>query len=198
MPLNLQKHRNEEKFLRIVIGITGASGSIYAYRLIDFLAKENHEIHLVFTKSGASVLEYECKISVKDLEKKVFKLYDNNDFFATVASGSFRTEAMVIVPCSMKTVGLIANGISMNLLTRVADVTIKEGRPLLIVPRETPLNTMHLENLLKLSKAGVRILPASPGFYHLPQNLNALVDMLVGKICDNLGIDNNLFTRWKT
>ena len=103
---------------------------------------------------------------------------------------------MVIVPCSMKTLGSIAHGIADNLLTRAADVTLKESRPLIIVPRETPVNAIHLENMLKLSRLGVRIIPACPGFYHRPQTLDDIIDMLVGKICDSMGIEHTLFERW--
>ncbi len=183
--------------MRFVVGITGASGCIYGLRLIEVLRAEGHEIHAVVTTSGWRVLAYECGIDSVEFRKRVDVLYRVEDIGAAIASGSFLVDAMVVVPCSMKTVGSIANGISDNLLTRAADVTLKENRPLLLVPRETPLHAIHLENLLKLSRLGVRILPAAPGFYHRPQRLEDLIDMMVGKICDSLRVEHHLFTRWQ-
>ncbi|MEG6584057.1 UbiX family flavin prenyltransferase [Dendrosporobacter sp. 1207_IL3150] len=183
--------------MRIVIGITGASGSIYGIRLIEVLKAAGCEIHAVVSESGWQVLEYECVINKEMLKMKVDYLHDVNNIGASIASGSFRTDAMVIVPCSMRTLGGIANGIADSLLTRAADVMLKEGRPLLLVPRETPLNAIHLENMLKLARIGVKIIPASPGFYHRPQNLESIVDMMVGKICDMLKIEHTLFERWQ-
>ena len=183
--------------MKIIIGITGASGSIYATRLIEVLLEQNCEVHVVATASGWQVLEYECGVTKSDLAATVTAIHEVDNIGASIASGSFKTDAMVVLPCSMKTLGCIANGISDNLLIRAADVMLKENRPLLLVPRETPLNAMHLENMLKLSKIGVRIIPAAPGFYHKPTTLEELVDMMVGKICDSLGIEHNLFVRWK-
>ena len=124
------------------------------------------------------------------------QIFDIHNIGAPIASGSFRADAMVIAPCSMNTCGSLANGITNNLLLRAADVMLKEGRELVIVPRETPMHAGHLENLLKLARLGAVILPASPGYYHRPDTIMDLVNMLVGKICDSLGIDNNLFQRW--
>lgn len=183
--------------MKIVVGITGASGSIYALRFIAAAKADGHEVHAVVTDSGWDVLEYECGVSREKFSVKVDKLYDNDNVGAAIASGSFRTDAMVILPCSMKTAGSIAHGISDNLLTRAADVMLKEGRKLVIVPRETPMHAIHLENLLKLAQVGARIVPACPGFYHRPQTLDDVVDMMVGKICDQLGIEHNLFERWQ-
>ena len=182
--------------MKIVTGITGASGSIYALRLIEVLREAGHEIHAVVTDSGWQVLSHECGVDRQELQRRVDVLYNNDDTGAAIASGSFLTDAMVIVPCSMKTAGCIAHGISDNLRTRAADVTLKENHPLLLVPRETPMHAIHLENLLKLAQAGARIIPASPGFYHRPQTLDDLVDMMVGKICDQLGVRHSLFERW--
>ena len=183
--------------MKIIIGITGASGSIYATRLIEVLLEQNCEVHVVATASGWQVLKYECGVTKSDLAATVTAIHEVDNIGASIASGSFKTDAMVVLPCSMKTLGCIANGISDNLLIRAADVMLKENRPLLLVPRETPLNAIHLENMLKLSKIGVRIIPAAPGFYHKPTSLEELVDMMVGKICDSLGIEHNLFVRWK-
>lgn len=182
--------------MRILLGITGASGSIYAVRLIKHLREGGHEVHLIVTRSGERVMAHECPKEAARIEAWVHRRYDVEDMGAAVASGSFAMEAMAIVPCSMKTVACIANGISDNLLTRAADVTLKEGRPLLLVPRETPMSAIHLENLLRLARAGVRILPACPAFYHRPETIEELTDMMTGKILDALHIDNHLFARW--
>lgn len=183
--------------MKLVVGITGASGSIYALRLMEVLRQAGHEIHAVVTDSGWQVLAYECQVSREAFAQRVDVLYDNHDIGAAIASGSFRMQAMVVLPCSMHTAGCLANGITDNLLTRAADVALKEGRPLLLVPRETPMHAIHLENLLKLSRSGARIIPACPGFYHRPQQISDLVDMLVGKVCDQLGVETELFARWQ-
>ena len=187
----------EGKNVKLVVGITGASGSTYALRLIAVAKAAGHEVHAVVTDSGWDVLAYECGISREQCSAQVDKLYENDNVGAAIASGSFRTDAMVILPCSMKTAGSIAHGISDNLLTRAADVMLKEGRRLVIVPRETPMHAIHLENLLKLAQVGACIVPACPGFYHRPQTLEDVIDMMVGKICDQLGIEHNLFERWQ-
>ena len=182
---------------KIVVGITGASGSVYAVRLIDVLREQNIEVHAVVTDSGQRVLDYECGVTMEELSRRVDVLYPNADVGAAIASGSFRMDAMVVLPCSMKTAGAIAHGVTDDLLTRAADVTLKEGRRLLLVPRETPMHEIHLENLLRLARAGAVIMPAAPGFYHRPQTLDDLVNMMVGKILDRLGIEAELFTRWR-
>ncbi|WP_196594292.1 UbiX family flavin prenyltransferase [Pectinatus sottacetonis] len=181
---------------RIIIGITGASGSIYAVKLLEVLQAVNIETHLVITHSGIDVLQYECQLTTNDMKNYTDYIYDVDNIGASIASGSFLCDAMVVLPCSMKTIGSIAAGITDNLLIRAADVTIKENRKLILVPRETPLSPLHLENMLKLSRIGVRIVPACPGFYHKPQKLDDLINIMVGKICDQLGIEHNLFTRW--
>lgn len=182
---------------KIVVGITGASGSVYAVRLIDVLREQGIEVHVVITDSGQRVLDYECGVTMEELSQRVDVLYPNTDVGAAIASGSFRIDAMVILPCSMKTAGAIAHGVTDDLLTRAADVTLKEGRRLLLVPRETPMHEIHLENLLRLARAGAVVMPAAPGFYHRPETLDDLVNMMVGKILDRLGIEAELFTRWR-
>lgn len=181
--------------MRILLGITGASGSIYAVRLMKALHAD-HEVHLIVTHSGDKVMAHECPMEGEQITAWAHRRYDVEDMSAAVASGSFPVDAMVIVPCSMKTAACIVHGISDNLLTRAADVTLKEGRPLLLVPRETPMSAIHLENLLGLSKAGAIILPACPAFYHRPQTIDDLADMLTGKILDALHVKNHLFPRW--
>ena len=182
---------------KVIVGITGASGSRYALRLIEVLAERGIEVHAVVTESGMRVLDYECGVSAEELARRVTVLYPNADVGAAIASGSFHMDAMIVVPCSMKTAGAIAHGITDDLLSRAADVTLKEGRRLLLVPRETPMHEIHLENLLRLARAGAIIMPAAPGFYHRPETLDDLVDMMVGKILDRLGIEAELYTRWR-
>jgi len=183
--------------VRIIIGITGASGAIYSVRLIEILKNAGCEIHVVVSEPGWQVLEYECGVTRSHIKAKVDFVHDVNNIGACIASGSFKTDAMVVVPCSMRTLGGIANGIADNLIGRAADVMLKEGRKLILVPRETPFNAIHLGNMLKLAQLGVRIVPACPGFYHRPDSLQAVIDMMVGKICDTIGVDHDLFPRWQ-
>jgi len=188
---------------RIIIGITGASGSIYAKRIIEVLLEKGYELNIICTTTGKNVMKFETGIEldkwVEKMEKKYahIKLEDIDNMFSGVASGSYSYDAVIILPCSMGTLAEISQGYSKNLLTRVADVAIKENRELVIVPRETPFNAIHLENMLKLSRLGVRIIPAMPGFYHMPETIESLVDFVVGKILDNLLIENTLFEKWK-
>jgi 4-hydroxy-3-polyprenylbenzoate decarboxylase len=189
-----------------IIGITGASGAIYGVRLCESLLERRIPVHLVVTDAGWRVLREELGWdSARRQETLAQKFagfeakpryYPINDIGAGIASGSYRTAGMAIVPCSMGTLSGIAHGASGNLLERAADVMLKEGRKLIVVPRETPLNAIHLENMLKLSRMGVKIVPAMPAFYHKPQSMDELVDFLVGKVMDSMGIDNNLFRRW--
>lgn len=187
---------------KYIIAITGASGSIYAVKLIEELLKKNYSIHLIVSDNGAKVLEYETGIKllafIEDMKEKYgnITLEDINNLFSAVASGSFKTDGMIILPCSMSSLGEIAHGVSKNLIGRAADVCIKEKRPLVIVPRETPLSPIHLKNMLILSESSVTILPAMPGFYHKPESLEDLVNFVVGKILDALNIENNLFKKW--
>lgn len=182
--------------MKIIVGITGASGAIYGWRLLEVLHAAGCEAHVVVTAPGWAVLRQECGVGPEDAAKRVFRLYAADDIGAAPASGSFRADAMVVAPCSMRTLAAVACGLADNLLTRAADVTIKEGRKLVLVPRETPLSAIHLENMLKLARTGVRIIPASPGFYHNPPDIASLVDMLVGKVCDSLGVEHDLYARW--
>jgi 4-hydroxy-3-polyprenylbenzoate decarboxylase len=187
---------------RYIVGITGASGSIYGVRLVEELLKNGNEVHFIITDSGKKVLNFETEYTVELLMKHLeklggsIKLHDIDNLFASTASGSFKTDGMIILPCSMSTVGEIANGMSKNLLGRSADVCLKERRKLIIVPRETPFNTIHLRNMLSLSEAGGIILPAMPGFYHKPETIEDMIDFVVGKVMDSLGIENNLFRKW--
>lgn len=181
--------------MRIVVGVTGASGAIYGYTLIKSLRELGAEVHAVYTEMGTKVLAYECGHTLKQIEKYA-TVHDNTDLFAPLASGSFKMNAMVVVPCSMHTLGALANASGRDLLTRAADVTLKEGRKLVVVPRETPMTSIHLENMLKLARAGVVVMPAAPGFYHKPETIEDIVNFMVGKILDTLDIEHSLFKRW--
>lgn len=187
---------------RIVVGITGASGSIYAKRLIEELLRLDLEIHVIATATAEKVFAYELDLAFKSYMEKLRKQYhqlileENDNLFAGIASGSYGFDAMIVMPCSMGTLGEIAYGLSKNLLVRAADVALKEKRPLILVPRETPLNAIHLENMLKLAKMDVSILPAMPGFYHKPKSLEEVIDFVVGKVLDHLGIHHQLFQKW--
>lgn len=191
--------------MRIVLAITGASGSIYGLRLLEELLRSGHQVTLVASASGLEVCRFETGVALDDIEalkqrwqlpQADLTLRGVDDLWAPEASGSAAPDAMVIAPCSMGTVGRIAAGISGSLIERAADVMLKEHRPLLLLPRETPFSTIHLENLLKLSQCGARIIPAMPGFYHKPETLDDVVDFVVGKLLDQLGIEHRLFRRW--
>lgn len=181
--------------MKIIVGITGASGSLYAVSLIKSLEAMNAEIHGVISEMGKKVLAYECAMETEEISRSVI-WHDNDDLFAPIASGSFCFNSMAIVPCSMNTLADIANGGSDTLLTRSAAVCLKEKRSHVIVPREMPLSVIHIEKMLAAAKAGAVILPASPGFYHDPRSLGDLVAHVTGKIIDMLGMDNELYKRW--
>jgi 4-hydroxy-3-polyprenylbenzoate decarboxylase len=182
--------------MRIIVGITGGSGAIYALALLRFLRKLGVESHLVMSEMGVRVMEHECGMDLAELRKLCDVFHANDNLAAAIASGSFQTEGMVIVPCSMKTLSAVANGYSASLLLRAADVCLKERRPLVMVVREMPYNAIHLENMLKLAKIGAVILPASPAFYNHPQNLGDIVNFVTGKILDQLKIEHEIYTRW--
>ena len=182
--------------MRVVLGITGASGVIYGVRLATELEKSGTELTIILTDAARKVLSYEEPQAMKRLAK-LGQVLAEKDVDADVSSGSTRFDATVICPCSMKTLSAIANGYSHNLLCRNADVALKEHRRLVLVVRETPLSAVHLENMLKLARLGVTILPASPGFYHNPRTVDDLVNHIVGKVLDSLGIESNIFKRWR-
>lgn len=181
----------------IVVAITGASGVIYGVRLLEVLKELGEHTTLLITEPAKIILEYEMGINEAKLEKLVDRNFNPKDLTTDINSGSCRFQSMVIVPCTMKTVSAIANGYASNAITRTADVALKEKRNLILVPRETPLRPVHLENMLKISREGCTILPAMPAFYHQPEKMEDLVDFVVGKILDSLKIDNHLFKRWK-
>lgn len=180
---------------RIVIGMTGASGVIYGIRLLEVL-NGIAETHLIISKNAREIIEYETDTLISDITSKATFNYDDLDFTAPVASGSYQFDAVVIIPCSMKTLSSVANGYADTLISRAADVALKEGRKLIIVPREMPLNLIHLENMVRVRQAGGVILPACPGFYNKPGTIDDLVNNVVGRILDQLGIENDIYQRW--
>jgi len=181
---------------QIVVAITGASGAVYAVHLLKALKEAEVEVHLTISPAAEVNLKLETGMATHKLTKLAAHVYPATDLSAPIASGSFLVDGMAIVPCSTKTLAAVANGYTDNLITRAADVNLKEGRTLVLVPRETPLNQIHLKNMLTLARAGAVILPASPGFYHHPKTVDDLVDHIVGKVMDALRIEHNLLKRW--
>jgi len=176
---------------RLILAITGASGACYAKRLFDVL-KDRSELHVVISDRGIELLKLELGLKTSYFSGDNVTLYKNSKINTCIASGSFHTDGMVIVPASMGTVGRIASGVSTTMVERAADVILKEKRKLIIVPRETPFSTIHLENLLALDQAGAHILPASPGFYSGQKTFEDLVDFVVARILDQLNIEQDL------
>lgn len=182
---------------KIVVAITGASGIIYGVRLVEELLKRA-EIYLIITNNAKTVAKYEgLSRELEKLKEKV-KTYNEHDLDSSIASSSFNHDAMVVSPCSMKTLAGIASGYSDNLVLRVADNTLRLRKPLILVIRETPLSTIHILNMLKASIAGAIILPAAPGFYHKPKTVDDMVNFVVGKVLDILGFNHSLYKRWET
>ena len=181
---------------RIVVGISGSSGSILGIRLLEFLWSENYETHLIVSSPAASIIPHETDYNVADVKKLATKVYENTDLFAPIASGSFKTEGMVIIPCSMKTLAGIASGYSDNLMLRAADVCLKERRKLVLVVRETPLSLIHIKNMKTVTKAGAVVLPPMLSFYPKPKTVEDMVNIILGTVLDVMGIDNKLHERW--
>lgn len=187
----------ETRHDKIVIGFSGASGIIYGIRLLEILHSINIQTYLIISEWAKKNIEIETDKTLEYVKSLSSVNYDNFRLDASVSSGSFLHDGMVIVPCSMKSLSSIANGYDDTLISRAASVTLKESRKLIIVPRETPLSRIHLENMVKLQEAGAIILPAMPGFYHNPSTIDEIIDHLVGKILDQLKIEHDLFKRWK-
>ena len=198
------------KMSTYIIAITGASGAIYGIRLLDYMLGNGFKVYLTITKEGWYIMREEVGVSWEGKEGEINSLickyygvsadtlryYDETNLTAAIASGSIHTDGMIVVPCSMKVAASIACGFASNLVERAADVILKEKRPLIIVPRETPLNSIHLRNLLTLSNMGVHVIPAMPAFYNKPTTVADIVDFVVGRVLDSLHIENNLFKRW--
>ena len=193
-----------------IVGISGASGAPYALRLLQVLVKGGHSVYLSISGDGLSILRDETGLKLKGPEADVrsalvkhlkakkaqVKYFDENNMYASIASGSVKVDAMVVIPCSMKTLAAIAQGYASTLIERAADVTLKERRKLIIVPRETPLSAIHLRNMLTLAELGCHIIPAMPAFYHHPKHVSDMVDFIVGRVLDSMGIENDLSPRW--
>jgi 4-hydroxy-3-polyprenylbenzoate decarboxylase len=183
--------------LEIVVGISGASGVGYGVRLLQVLKEKGIATHLVVTDSARKIMKVETAFLPEDVEMLATYVYSSDDFAAPVASGSHLFDAMAVIPCSMGTLSGIASGSSETLITRAADVCLKERRRLVLVPRETPLSLVQLRNMVTVAEAGAVVLPACPAFYSQPQNVAELVDVLVGRVLDLLSVENDLYRRWK-
>lgn len=192
----------------VTVAVSGASGTVYALRLVEVLLNSNYSVDMLVSAAAIEVLNEELKTNLSDDKQGLqnwlqqcypqgsLKLYGEREWQASVASGSACNNSMVVVPCSMGSLAAIAHGNSDNLLERAADVTIKENKQLILVPRETPLSVIHLENMLKLANIGVTILPATPGFYHQPKSIEELVDFIVARILDHLKVPHELISSW--
>ncbi len=187
---------------RIVLGVTGASGAVYAQRLVRFLLESGFEVLLSVSKAGRLVIQEELRPPEGedpwgDVNRERLKVFPEKDFNAPFCSGSFRFRGMAVVPASMGTIGSMANGVCINNIHRGADVALKEKVPLVVVPRETPFSVIHLQNLLTLARAGAIVLPPSPAFYQHPRTIEDQIDFVVSRVLDALSIDNHLFRRWR-
>jgi 4-hydroxy-3-polyprenylbenzoate decarboxylase len=182
---------------RLIVGVSGATGAIYGVRMLEILSRiEDIETHLVLTRAGRMTIQVETPYAVKDVEAMANVVHDVNNVGASISSGSFRTEGMVIVPCSMKSMGGIAHSLGGDLLVRAADVVLKERKKLILVVRETPLHLGHLEAMVSLTRMGAIIFPPVPAFYHRPQTLDDVINQTVTRILDQFDIDVSLFHRW--
>lgn len=192
------------------IAITGASGAPYGLKLLQELIRGGHTVSLCMSREGISILHDETGLMLKGseidiqnilertlhAEKGQFRYFEEENLYAPIASGSSKVDAMIVIPCTMKTLASIAHGFASNLIERAADVMLKEKRKLIIVPRETPLSAIHLRNMLTLAELGCHIIPAMPAFYHHPKNIQDMVDFIVGRVMDSLGLENDLSPRW--
>lgn len=182
--------------MKIILGITGATGVIYGIRLLETLNRTDHEVSLIISDWGKKTIALETDYALNTIVELADKVYENDDLAAAISSGSFGSDAVIIAPCSMKTLSAVANGFSESLISRVADVALKERRPLLMMTRETPLNLIHLDNMRKVTAAGAILVPPQVAFYHRPQTVDDIVNQSVGKILDLIHIEHNLFPRW--
>lgn len=182
--------------MRIIVGISGASGAIFGIRTLEELKKQGVETHLVISKWGKRTIETETRYRVEDVINMASRYHEVENMGAAISSGSFRHQGMVVAPCSMKTLSGIAHGFSENLIIRAAEVTLKEQRKLILLPRETPLTAIHIENMLKLARLGVVMMPPVPALYNRPESLDDIINHTVARVMDHLDIDNNLSKRW--
>lgn len=182
--------------MRIVVGISGASGAIYGVRTLEVLRRLGVESHLVLSDTAGQTIEYETDYRLDDVLPMATKVYSIKDMAAAISSGSFKTDGMVVAPCSIKTLSGIANSYNENLLTRAADVSLKERRKLVLVVRETPLHLGHLRLMTSVTEMGAVLLPPVPSFYHKPKTLDDIVNQTIGKVLDQFGLDASLFKRW--
>jgi 4-hydroxy-3-polyprenylbenzoate decarboxylase len=182
--------------MKLVVGISGASGAIYGIRLLEVLHQIGVESHLILTPAARETIRLETGRAVEEVEALAARVYASDDIGATISSGSFKTAGMVVIPCSIKSLSAIAHSYNDNLLVRVADVTLKEHRRLVLVVRETPLHQGHLRAMLRLSEMGAVILPPVPAFYHFPKTVDDIVNHTVGKVLDLFDIEHALFERW--
>ncbi len=182
--------------MRLVVGISGATGSIYGIRLLEILKKRRIETHLILTPTAEEIILEETPYSIRKVKDLVSAVYENEDLHAPVSSGSFKTDGMIILPCSIKTLSGIAHSYNENLMIRAADVTLKERRRLILGVRETPLHQGHLELMLRASRLGAILLPPMPSFYSQPRTIDDLINHTVGKVLDLFQIDHNLYIRW--
>jgi 4-hydroxy-3-polyprenylbenzoate decarboxylase len=181
---------------RIVVGISGASGVTYGVRMLELLREKEFETHLIISEAGKLNIEIETNYKPADVEAMADLTYDHKDMAASLASGSFLTEGMVVIPCTIKTLSGIANSYNENLIVRAADVTLKEKRKLVLVVRETPLHIGHLQLMTRAAEMGAHLLPPVPSFYHQPKTIGDIIDQTIGKIFDHFGIEHELFRRW--
>ena len=182
--------------MKIIVGITGASGAVYGIRVLKALRERGVETHLIVSKWGEETLKYEMGMTLEEAAALSDVCYDVNDLAAAVSSGSFRHDGMVIAPCSMKTLASVVSGQSDNLIARAADVTLKERRRLIMVTRESPLSLIHVRNMLTVTEAGAILVPPTPAFYSKPESLDDIVDQAVSRVLDLLDIPNELVGRW--
>ncbi len=182
--------------MRLIVGISGATGSIYGIRLLEILRQKKIETHLVISSTSKKIILQETPYLVEDVKGLASCVYENEDLGASISSGSFLSEGMVIIPCSIKSLSGIANSFNENLLIRAADVTLKERRKLVLVVRETPFHLGHIELMLQASRMGATLLPPIPAFYLDPKTIDDLINHTVGKVLDLFGIDHHLFNRW--
>ena len=183
--------------MRLIIGISGASGAIYGVRLLEVLsARKDVETHLVISEAGEKNIEYETDRTIDDIKSLATYSYDIDDTGARLASGSFKRDGMIVAPCTIKTMGALANSYNENLLVRAGDVTLKEREKLVLLVRETPLHLGHLRNMERLTEMGAIIFPPVPAFYHRPRTIQDIVDHTIGKVLDMFDIEHNLFQRW--